>query len=72
MIIKSFDSLQALGDRFDSEVFRDITDGTFYVYDRVSNLWYRYRLAPGKREINYLQSIRGEELPIVTQVYPEI
>ncbi|MEX1021441.1 MAG: hypothetical protein WDZ49_17400 [Litorilinea sp.] len=72
MIIKSFDSLQALGEKFDSEVFKDITDGTFFVYDRVSNLWYRYRFAPGRQEINFLHSLRGEQLPIVTQVYPEI
>jgi hypothetical protein len=72
MVIKSFDSLQALSEKFESEVFKDIVDGTFYVYDRVTNLWYRYRFAPGRQEINYLHSIRGEQLPIVTQAYPEI
>lgn len=70
MVIKSFDTLEALGSRFDSEVFRDIGDGTLFVYDRTRNVWYRYRWAPGNREIRYVGVLNGE-LPIVTQVYPE-
>jgi hypothetical protein len=69
--IKSFDSLQSLGERFQGEVFKDISENMFYVYDRMSNMWYRYRWAPGKREIAYVGEHTGE-LPLVTQVYPEI
>ncbi len=68
-VIKAFDSVEALGRRFDSEVFRDISDGTLFVYDRMHNTWYQYRWTPGHREIRFVEALQGE-LPIVTQVYP--
>ena len=71
MVIKSFDTLRALGKRFDSEVFRDIGDGTLFVYDRTRNTWYRYRWAQGKREITFVEELQGE-LPLVVQIYPEL
>jgi hypothetical protein len=70
MKIKSFDSLQTLSERFDSEVFRDISDGSLYVFDKMSNSWHCYRWTSGQREIMYVNQLEGE-LPIVTQVYPE-
>jgi hypothetical protein len=69
VVIKSFDTVKALGDRFESEVFEDIDDGTFCVYDRTNNVWHRYRWTPGRREIRYVGEIT-DGLPIVVQVYP--
>jgi hypothetical protein len=68
-VIKSFDSVEALGKRFDSEVFRDIDDGSMCVYDRMHNRWVRYRWTQGQRELRYVGEILGG-LGIVTQVYP--
>ena len=68
-VIKSFDSMQALGERFDSEVFRDIADGSLCVYDRTNNRWVRYRWTQGNRELRFAGEIL-DGLPIVTQVYP--
>lgn len=71
MVIKSFDSVKALGDRFGSEVFRDISTDLLFVYDKGHNTWYRYRWTPGKREITFDGEIQGE-LPLVTQIYPAL
>lgn len=71
MVIKAFDTLEALSKRFGSEVFEDITDKTLYVYHRTENAWVRYRWTPGRREIRYVEEVKGE-LPIIIQVYPEI
>lgn len=68
-IIKTFDSVSMLGERFESEVFQDISDESLYVYRRADNSWYRYRWTSGKREIRFVEEITGE-LPIVVQVYP--
>jgi len=69
MVIKTFDSVEALGRRFDSEVFQDISDETLYVYNRTDNAWYRYRWTSGKREVRLLEQC-ASALPIVVQVYP--
>lgn len=69
MVIKTFDSLEALGSRFDSEVFQDISDESLYVYHRTDNAWYRYRWTSGKREIRLVEQC-ASALPIVVQVYP--
>ncbi len=69
MVIKTFDSIEALAQRFDSEVFQDISDETLYVYRRADNAWYRYRWTSGRREIRFLEQCTGE-LPLVVQVYP--
>ena len=70
MYIKAFDSVQNLGARYDSEVFQDVTDKSLFVYDRVNNVWLKYRWTSGNREIRYVG--RHEDgLPIVTQIYPE-
>jgi hypothetical protein len=69
MVIKTFDTVADLGERFDSEVFKDISDETLFVYNRTNNTWYRYRWAPGKREIRFVEAVSGE-LPLVIQVYP--
>lgn len=68
-VIKTFDSIESLGDRFGSEVFQDISTEMLYVYNTVENQWYQYRWAPGRREIT-LMGKSSSELPIVLQVYP--
>lgn len=68
-IIKTFDSVELLGERFESEVFQDVSDDSLFVYRRADNTWYRYRWTSGKREIRFVEETSGE-LPIVVQVYP--
>lgn len=68
-VIKAFDSIEALGERFESEVFQDVSDESLYVYWRANNTWYRYRWTSGQREIRFVEEMSGE-LPIVVQVYP--
>jgi hypothetical protein len=68
-VIKTFDSLESLGDRFDSEVFQDVSNEMLYVYNKIENQWYQYRYAPGRLEISLIGKANSE-LPIVTQVYP--
>ena len=68
-VIKTFDSVAMLGDQYESEVFRDISDESLFVYSRVNNAWYRYRWTSGNREVRFVEEIDGE-LPIVVQVYP--
>ncbi len=68
-VIKSFDSLASLGDRFESEVFQDISSEMLYVYNKIDNQWYQYRWAPGRLEIT-LMGKASSELPLVIQVYP--
>ena len=68
-VIKTFDSVESLGDRFGTEVFQDISNEMLYVYDKVDNQWYQYRWAPGRREITLIGKT-GSDLPIVVQVYP--
>ena len=69
MAIKTFDSVEALSERFESEVFKDISAETLYVYDRAHNKWYRYRWTAGKREVAFEGEVSGE-LPLVTQIWP--
>lgn len=68
-VIKTFDSVESLGERFGSEVFQEISTEMLYVYHKVENQWYQYRWAPGRREIT-LMGKTSSELPIVLQVYP--
>jgi len=68
-VIRTFDSVESLGDRFESEVFQDISTEMLYVYLKSENQWYQYRWAPGRREIA-LVGQSSSELPIVIQVYP--
>jgi hypothetical protein len=68
-VIKTFDSVESLGDRFASEVFQDVSNEMLYVYDKVDNQWYQYRWAPGRREITLIGK-SSSDLPIVIQVYP--
>ncbi|HXF62970.1 MAG TPA: hypothetical protein VNK95_15200 [Caldilineaceae bacterium] len=68
-VIRTFDSMASLGERFAGEVFQDISDETLYVYNRTDNQWYQYRWAPGRREITLVGPASGE-LPLVVQVYP--
>ncbi len=68
-VIKTFDTVEMLGDTFDSEVFQDVSDESLFVFRKTDNTWYRYRWTSGKREIRFSEEIGGE-LPIVVQVYP--
>lgn len=68
-VIKTFDSIASLGDRFEAEVFQDVSNEMLYVYHKVENQWYQYRWAPGRREITLIGK-SSSDLPIVVQVYP--
>jgi hypothetical protein len=70
MAIKTFESVEALGEWFGSEVFRAVADDTLFVYDKRDNRWVRYAWTRGQREIQFVEEYTGA-LPIVTQVYPE-
>jgi hypothetical protein len=68
-VIKTFDSVEALGERFGGEVYQDISSEDLYVYNKTDNGWYHYRWASGRREIT-LMGPTSSELPLVVQVYP--
>ena len=72
MAIKTFDTLQDLGEHFDSEIYRDIMNDSLLVQDVTNNIWYRYSWTPGKREIKFRETLLGGELPIMVQVYPQL
>jgi hypothetical protein len=69
MPIKTFDSVQALGEWYGGEVFRSISDDTLFVQDRREYRWYRYRWTRGKREVKFVEE-HEDALPLVTQIYP--
>ncbi len=69
VIVKGFDSLQSLGEWYDTEVFQDISGEELYAHDRVRNVWYCYRWTSGRREIVFVKEA-NEDLPLFTQVYP--
>jgi hypothetical protein len=68
-VIKTFDTVAALGERFGGEVFQDISGEALYVFHKVDNSWYQYRWSPGRREITLIGQT-SSDLPIVIQVYP--
>ncbi len=68
-VIKTFDSLDSLGERFGGEVFQEISSENLFVYNKSDNRWYQYRWASGRREIMLVGPTTGE-LPLVVQVYP--
>lgn len=68
-VIKTFDSLDSLGERFGGEVFQEISSENLYVYNKTDNNWYHYRWVSGRREI-MLVGLAPGELPLVIQVYP--
>ena len=70
MAIKTFDTLAELSKRYNSPVFRDTENDSLIVQDVIHNVWHRYAWTQGKREIKYRETLRGEELPIMVQVYP--
>ncbi len=71
MPVQSFESEEALAQWFDSEVFRAVGEETLFVHDKTQNQWFRYQWTRGNREIKFVGEHQGE-LPLVTQVYPEI
>lgn len=68
-VIRTFDTVADLGERFGGEVFKDISGEALYVYNKVDNTWYHYRWVSGRREIVLVGQASGE-LPLVVQVYP--
>ena len=72
MAIKTFDTLQDLGEHFAREVYRDIVNDSLLVQDVTNNIWHRYAWTPGKREIKFCETLLGGELPIMVQVYPKV
>lgn len=68
-VIKTFDTIESLGDRFGGEVWQEIGGENLFVYNKVDNTWYQYRWASGRREI-MLVGRTGGDLPLVLQVYP--
>lgn len=69
MPIKTFESVEALGEWFDTEVFRSISDDSLLVQDKREHRWYRYRWTRGQREVKFVEELAGD-LPLVTQIYP--
>jgi hypothetical protein len=67
--IKTFDSVQALGEWYKTEVFRSISDDTLFVQDTREHRWYRYRWTRGKHEVKFVEEHTGA-LPLVTQIHP--
>ena len=72
MAILTFDSLRDLSENFDSPVFEDTLDNSLLVQDTMNNVWHRYHWSHGRREINFLETISGGELPIMLQTYPRL
>ena len=68
-VIKTFDTIDTLGDRFGGEVFQEISSENLFVFNKIDNSWYQYRWASGHREIMLVGKTSGE-LPLVLQVYP--
>lgn len=68
-VIKTFDSIDSLAERFGGEVFQEIAGENLYVYNRTDNNWYQYRWATGRREI-MLVGQTTSDLPLVIQAYP--
>ncbi|RIK55866.1 MAG: hypothetical protein DCC57_04500 [Chloroflexi bacterium] len=68
-VIRTFDSVGDLAERFGGEVFQEIAGEALYVYHKTDNHWYHYRWVSGRREIVLVGQHSGE-LPLVVQVYP--
>jgi hypothetical protein len=68
-VIKTFDTIESLGDRFGGEVWQEISGENLFVYNKIDNTWYQYRWASGRREI-MLVGKTSSHLPLVIQVYP--
>jgi hypothetical protein len=72
MAVQSFHSLQALADHFDGVVYKDTHDDSLLVHEVLNNDWHRYAWTHGKREIKFVESLSGSDLPILLQVYPAL
>lgn len=72
MAIKTFDTLKTLANHFGALVYRDTLDDSLLVQDAVNNVWHRYRWAKGRREIKFVETLMGSELPLMLQIYPEL
>ena len=70
MAIKTFDTISELSRRYNGPVFRDTANDSLIVQDIINNNWHRYVWTHGKRETKYRETLRGEEVPIMVQVYP--
>ena len=72
MAVQSFHSLQALAEHFDGVVYKDTVDDSLLVHELINNNWHRYTWTHGKREIKFVETLAGNELPILLQVYPKL
>jgi hypothetical protein len=72
MATLTFHSLKALAAPFGGTVYRDLHDDSLLVQDVTHNCWHRYRWTQGQREIKYVQTLLGSELPIMLQIYPSL
>ena len=70
VVTKSFDTLHELAEKFGGTVYRDPLTDALLVQDDRHNCWHRYAWAQGQREISYRETLRGEELPLLVQIYP--
>lgn len=72
MAVQSFHSLKALAEHFDGVVYKDTRNDTLLVHEVLNNSWHRYAWTHGKREIKFVESMAGSELPLLLQVYPPL
>ena len=72
MAVQSFHSLQALAEHYDDVVYQDTVDDSLLVHELMNNDWHRYAWTHGKREIKFVETLSGNDLPILLQVYPAL
>jgi len=72
MAVQSFHSLKALADHFDDVVYKDTRNDSLLVHEVLNNQWHRYTWTHGKREIKFVETLNGSDLPILIQVYPPL
>ena len=71
MAILTFDTLSDISEHFNGPVFEDTLDQTLLVKDELNHRWLRYRWSHGKREIQFLEDIESDDMPIMLQIYPK-
>lgn len=72
MAVQSFHSLKALAAHFDDVVYKDTRNDSLLVHEVLNNQWHRYMWTHGKREIKFVETLNGSDLPILLQVYPPL
>ncbi len=72
MAVQAFHSLAALAEHFDGVAYKDTSDDSLLVHEVLNNHWHRYTWTHGKREIKFVETLAGNDLPILVQVYPAL